>query len=223
MSFDECFYVYGGQQAFEELESLSNECARSARQLLHERCECCACCAAREVSRPQRHILHPGVYACAFKGKETAGCTGCADTCGVRRAAHRAAACCTRCAEQAFQRPRRLCNRVRGRLSEEEKAGLDRVLSLLGPIFDLAAESPAEGGAGTGTAAAQGGGPAGPEPAALVRGHAMIADLAAAGGAEVPAGTSRRRAMRRLCVSGVCFVCCWFPGGRVEECNEGRG
>ena len=28
MSFDESFYVYGGQQAFEEVEALSNECAR---------------------------------------------------------------------------------------------------------------------------------------------------------------------------------------------------
>lgn len=112
---------------------------------------------------------------------------------------------------------------MRGRLSEEEKAGLDRVLSLLGPIFDLAAESPAEAGAGSGTAAAQGGGPVGPEPAALVRGHAMIADLAAAGGAVAPAGTSSRGAGRRLCATWVCYVCCWFAGGRVKECDAGRG
>ncbi len=33
LSFEECFFVYGGQQAFEELEALSNECARSAALL----------------------------------------------------------------------------------------------------------------------------------------------------------------------------------------------
>ena len=33
LSFDHCFYVYGGRQSFEELESLGNECARQCNRL----------------------------------------------------------------------------------------------------------------------------------------------------------------------------------------------
>jgi hypothetical protein len=33
LSFDHCFYVYGGRQSFEELEALGNECARQCNRL----------------------------------------------------------------------------------------------------------------------------------------------------------------------------------------------
>lgn len=33
LSFDHCFYIYGGRQSFEELEALGNECARLCNRL----------------------------------------------------------------------------------------------------------------------------------------------------------------------------------------------
>jgi hypothetical protein len=82
-------------------------------------------------------------------------------TCGMLRCA---APCC------------RLCNRVRARLPDDDKANLDKVLAQLAPLFELGSEHPAE------AAGASGPGQPPAEPAALARGHAVIADLAAAGG-----------------------------------------
>lgn len=81
----------------------------------------------------------------------------------------------------------RLCNRLRSKLPDDDKANLDKVLALLVPLFELGAEHPAEHSAAGAAGQGQGGGEAQQvqqqpvEPVALARGHAMIADLAAAG------------------------------------------
>ena len=67
----------------------------------------------------------------------------------------------------------RLCNRVRAKLPDDEKANLDKVLALLAPLFELGSDHPSDTSHGGAAEAA--------ELPALTRGHAVIADLAAAG------------------------------------------
>lgn len=67
--------------------------------------------------------------------------------------------------------PRRMANRLRSALPEEERAALERSLATLAPVFDLRAPHPADATAGQQP-------DVGP---ALAAGHAVIEELAAAG------------------------------------------